>query len=108
MEERMNEFDCEICENEFSGEFTIYYMEQTCLVCGAPYQLKNPNKTDNGLTYPCIAIPEKWIPIFKEYWETTKTIVRGGYAIHDDPEVEEQRKAFSDWVKGQHPEMMNE
>ena len=98
-------FNCGICGNEFRGTFTIFHMEQTCLTCGAPYQLKNPNKTDDGLPYPRIAIPEEWIPIFKGYWEATKKIVRGGFAIHDDPEVEGQRKAFSDWVKEHHPEM---
>jgi len=99
---------CEVCDNEFVGTWTDFYGEQTCLTCGAPYQLLEPSGAKPGLTYPCCCLKDEFIPILREYYQETKRRVRlGTFLLPDDyPGLLEERKAFREWLQLKHAEWL--
>lgn len=101
-------FICEICGSQFRGQWTDLFGEATCSVCGVPYQILEPSGAKEGQTYPHINVKQKWIWLFKEYWENTRKKCRHGTYLlpHDYPGVLEERRDFDDWVKENHPEVL--
>lgn len=103
-------FKCEICGEDFAGAWTDLFGEATCQTCGTPYQLLKPSKAKPGIKYPHIAIGEKYIPIFKEYWQKThKRHREGSFLVSTDyPSVAEEQKEFWEWIKANHPELLKQ
>jgi hypothetical protein len=98
---------CVICgSSPVSYQWSDYPGEAMCRECGCPYQLKSgSDKQVAEGNYPYLNIKEKYIPIFKEYYQEKKrftcfgtTLV--GYA----PGIRE----FSEWMDKHHPEMKSE
>ena len=100
-------FTCEVCGNDFLGQWTDYYGESTCINCGTPYQVLEPYGAEPGIAYPHINIDVKLIPIFKEYWEETHSIHREGSLFGNYGQVPKQ-KEFRKWLKAKHPEVLEE
>lgn len=101
-------FQCEICGNEFHGAWTDFHGQATCNVCGTPYQLKAYSGAKPDEKFPRIDIKREWIWLFKEYWDETQRKFRHGMYIipRDYPGVTEEHKAFNEWVKEKHPELI--
>ena len=99
---------CEVCDEDFVGTWTDFYGEATCWNCGVPYQILEPSGAEPGGTYPHIKIKAEWIPIFREYWQKTRRRNRHGFFVtHSDRAgVVEEGKAFNDWLRTNHPELI--
>lgn len=96
--------NCLICGNELTGPLTDFYFEIVCWTCGAPYQMRKPSGGDPDLEYPHIKLHPKFIPVFKEYWETTKKPTRLGMWLGKQPiGVVEEIKALKEWITANKP-----
>jgi hypothetical protein len=105
MSENEKSFKCAVCGNDFHGIWTDYYGEATCVCCGIPYQLLEPSGAKQGIIYPHLKIDEKFVPIFREYWNETHQMHREGMFLSNYGQIPNQRK-FRDWLEERHPEVL--
>jgi len=99
---------CEICENEFhGGNWSDFHGEQECMYCGNPIQVKDYHGAPEDEVYPHTKLNKDFIPIFKEYWNTFHRRCRLGTYMGTPPEVREQLKHFTKWLKEIHPEWLS-
>lgn len=103
-------FDCEICEEEFVGQWTDFHGQTTCRNCGAPHQLKSYSGSPVDMKFPRIDLKKEFKPIFKEYWNNTGKRCRlGSYmGYRDYPGVPDEQRAFTDWLQTNHPEWLED
>ena len=103
----IKQFNCEICEKPFVGQWTDFFGEATCITCGTPYQLLKPSGAGPDEVFPHFEVKVELVPIFKEYWVETHRPHREGIFLGDYGQVGGQR-AFRDWMKVKHPELVKE
>lgn len=98
---------CEICGQEpFLGDWTDFHGQMTCMTCGAPYQMKDYSGSPPDAKYPYLDLDEKFVPIFKEYWEKTKKRCRLGQWLGTPRDVIEEQKALKQWLDENHPDCL--
>lgn len=103
-------FDCEICNQEFVGQWTDFHGQATCRNCGAPYQLKSFSGAPPDMRFPRIDFNEEFKPIFKEYWDVTGNRCRLGkyMGYRDYPGIPDERRSLIDWLQINHPEWVSD
>ena len=86
------EIKCEVCGNPGPWSWTDRSGEAYCFHCGSPHQLKWGEVGCN--------LKKEWIPIIREYWETTgRGCGCGSFMIeHDYPDQIRNRADFGAWV----------
>jgi len=78
------------------------------MTCGAPYQIKDFHGAPPELEYPYLDLDEKFVPIFREYWKTTRKRCRLGLWMGKPPDVIAEQKFFKGWLEENHPEWKTE
>lgn len=82
--------------SDFSGE-------AMCRKCGTPYQLKwGTDKQKEEGKYPYLNLSDQWVPVVREYHETTGKWTCFGTMMGGRPGMPE----FIEWVKEHHPELL--
>ena len=95
---------CVICgTSPMTFQWSDYSGEAMCTICGCPYQLKWGSKEKEvGAKYPYLNMNHDFIPIAKEYWETTHQFVCYGMMMGPRPGYRE----LIEWIKQNHPEWL--
>jgi len=90
---------CNICENDLTIEWTDLHGVGRCYYCNSQYKIFHYDENRKRIDMePELTLKEKYIPLYKRYWNTFHRRTGDGtyfmfHPNHDDA------KAFNDWLK---------
>ena len=93
---------CDVCGDEKpTYSWSDFYGEGLCCQCGAPFQLKAPSGDNPDQEYPYCKIDDKWLPVFRRYWQETQRYngSAGMFFVETPPHIRESRRLFHHWLE---------
>ena len=103
-EESSRGVTCAVCDTpNTTFQWSDYYGEGMCIVCGCPYQLKGGTKEEEAEgKYPYMTMRDEFLPIAREYWLAKRAWVHYGSSMSRNDGM----PALIEWCKEHHPEAL--
>ena len=97
---------CAVCDTQHTSfQWSDYSGEGMCRTCGCTYQLKwGGEEMEKEGKYPYMTLREDFVPIAREYWNTTKKWVHYGSSISRNDGHPEMMK----WMKTHYPDFLKQ